>query len=285
MTIYWIYDLPVWLFGLATVAVFVTLSVGGLLLSHDYIKKKFNTSESMNEAVSGYFGGITSLYGLLLGLVIVASWQYYDNASGLVSREEAAIGALYVDVNSYAEPQRTQMREIIKSYVNYIINDEWPAQAHGELLYGGRKFLLDLQQSLLDVDLGDSRKQLIMAEAMQAYNKLIEAHRMRLDAIDDGLPVVLWVIVISGAALSVLVSYFYHFTHFRSHLLMTTALATLAGLMVFLAASVDNPFRGAVSVSPDAYYRLLETWASDSVSNAPSADEAQRSAGASIADH
>jgi hypothetical protein len=265
MTMYWIYDMPTWLFGLITVVSFVTIAVGGLILCRGYIRAKFGLADTMNEAVSGYIGGITGLYGLLLGLVIVASWQYYVNASTLVSREEAAIGMLYRDVSSFPEPHRTPMREMIKSYVNYVINTEWPAQRHGELVHGGRKILIDLQQVLLNADDMDTRQQMIQAEAFQAFNHLIEARRMRVDSIDDGLPTVLWVVVISGAILSILVSYFYHFSHFRTHVLLTSAMATVAALMIFLAVAIDNPFRGEWSVSSDVYRNLLDGWASDPV--------------------
>ena len=42
--------------------------------------------------------------------------------------------------------------------------------------------------------------------------------------------------------------------------------ASFIGLMVFLTAAMDNPFRGQFSVSPDAYQEVL-----DEVMTAPKA--------------
>ena len=266
MTMYWIYDLPIWLFGIITVVFFVAIAVGGLVLAHGYIKNNFGASDAMNGAVGGYIGGMAGLYGLLLGLIIVASMQNFGNASTLTTREAAATGALYVDISSYPEPHRSAMRETLKTYVNFVVNEEWRAQQRGQLIHGGRKILLDLQQILLALEPGDSRQRTIQAEAFQAFNKLIDARRMRLDTVDDGLPAVLWIVVISGSILSIAVSYFLHFSHFRSHLLLTAVMAAFIALLVFLAAAVDNPFRGGLSVSPGAYRSLLETWASDQIS-------------------
>lgn len=56
----------------------------------------------------------------------------------------------------------------------------------------------------------------------------------------------------------VLMSYFIYMPSLRTHVLMNAAFSTLLGLMIFLIASLDNPFRGEVSVSADAYKAVLE---------------------------
>ena len=61
-----------------------------------------------------------------------------------------------------------------------------------------------------------------------------------------------------GAVLSVFVTYFFHIEDQKLHLILTGALGIFIGLMVFLTAAVDNPFRGQVGVSSDSYQLIRE---------------------------
>ena len=61
-----------------------------------------------------------------------------------------------------------------------------------------------------------------------------------------------------GAVLSVFVTYFYHIGDQQLHLILTGTLGIFIGLMVFLTAAMDNPFRGHVSVSSDSYQLIRE---------------------------
>ena len=257
---YWIYEIPTWQLGVLVVTVFVAVSIGGLFLLHGYIRERFGLSDMTNIGVNGYNNNVGGLYRLLLGLVAVAAWQSYNSASTLVSREESAIGALYQDVSSYPEPYKTDMQNALKTYVHFVIDSEWPSQSKGQVIFGGRPILIGLQNTMLSLEAHPGREQLIQKESFNAYNKLIEARRMRLDAVDSGLPAVLWIVVLGGSVLSVFVTYFYHFSHFRTHVVLTVSMAVFTGLVVFLTAVVDNPFRGEVSVAPDPYHTLLETW-------------------------
>jgi hypothetical protein len=72
--LYGIYNLPTWLFGVLTIAVFAIASCGGLVLMRGWIRNHLRLSNDTNEAVNGYFAGVGVIYGLLLGLVAVATW-------------------------------------------------------------------------------------------------------------------------------------------------------------------------------------------------------------------
>jgi len=67
----------------------------------------------------------------------------------------------------------------------------------------------------------------------------------------------MWVVVFVGGVLTIVVSFFFHMSDRRAHACLTSALAVFIGLMIFLIASLDNPFRGPNGVDPDSYQRLL----------------------------
>lgn len=256
--IYWIYDLPNWLFGVLTVTLFTSASCGGLLLMRRWIRKHLRLSDDTNEAVNAYFAGVGVLYGLLLGLVAVATWQNFDAASALISKEAAALGALYRDVSSYPDPLKGQLQHDLRSYIAHVIEKDWPAQQQGRLLNGGTLLLNQFQRALLSFQPSSAGQTVLHTEAFRAFNHMIDARRLRIDAVGAGLPPVLWSVVLIGAVLSIFVTYFFHLGDEKLHLILTGILGVFIGLMVFLTAAVDNPFRGEVSVSADSYRLILE---------------------------
>lgn len=256
--IYWIYDIPGWVFGILTVSLFVLLSCGGLWLTREPIRRNFRLSDDTNEAVNSYFSGVGVFYGLLLGLVAVATWENFEDVSGLVSGEAAALGALYRDVGAYPEPLRTDLQHGLRAYTKFVIDEAWPAQQKGLILVGGTLILDKFQNRMLAFEPKSQGQSVLHAEAFRAFNHLVEARRLRVDAVGTGLPAVLWSVVLIGAALSIFVTYFLYIGDFRLHLILTATLAMFIGLMVFLTAVVDNPFRGDSAVSADAYRLIMD---------------------------
>lgn len=256
--LYGIYNLPTWLFGVLTIAVFAIASCGGLVLMRGWIRNHLRLSNDTNEAVNGYFAGVGVIYGLLLGLVAVATWQNYDAASNLISKEAATVGALYRDISSYPEPIKSELQNHLQNHATYVIDKDWPAQQQGRVLTGGTLILSEFQNALMSFEPAPGGQTILYAETLRAFNNLIEARRLRLNAITTGLPSVLWGVVLIGAVLSVFVTYFFHIEDQKLHLILTGALGIFIGLMVFLTAAVDNPFRGQVGVSSDSYQLIRE---------------------------
>jgi hypothetical protein len=257
--IFWIYDLPTWAFGILTVSFVAMVSCGGLLLSRSWIRKQIRLSDDTNEVVNAYFAGVGVLYGLLLGLVAVATWQNFDDASALISKEAAALGALYRDVSGYPEPLGQKLQSELRQYTVDIIDQAWPEQQQGRVPTGGNVLMSQFERTLLSFEPASAGQTVLHEEAFRAFNYLIEIRRLRLDAVDGGLPGVLWSVVLIGAALSIGMTYFFHLGDQKLHLILTGILGAFIGLMVFLTAAVDNPFRGEVSVSADSYRLLLDT--------------------------
>jgi hypothetical protein len=69
---------------------------------------------------------------------------------------------------------------------------------------------------------------------------------------------VIWAVILLGGALTVATSFCFQVQQFRFHVLLTTGLATMIGLLVFLIAALDQPYNGAVTVDSTAYQIILD---------------------------
>jgi Protein of unknown function (DUF4239) len=102
------------------------------------------------------------------------------------------------------------------------------------------------------------RQKIIATEAYRAFNDLTESRRARLNSVTDELPGPLWLVVVAGALLSIATTWFFHTASFKMHFWMTIVFSALIGLLIYLVASLDNPYRGCVSVTPEPIERVYE---------------------------
>ena len=255
---FWIYDMPSALLALLTVVVVVLLANAGLFLTRRYVIRPLGFSRETNEVVNAFSLGITALYSVTVGLIAVASWQNYSAVSGLVSKEASTIGVLYRDVVGYPEPIRTQLRHEMRDYTAFLVDRVWPAQQTGQLLDEPTAMLTAMHGWLLSYHPPDSGASIMHAEAMRKFDDLVDLRRQRVDRVDDGLPAVLWVVVGIGALVTLVVRLFIWVDNVWVHSLMLTLLSVFVGLLVYLIAALDRPFRGTVSVSSQAYRLIIE---------------------------
>jgi hypothetical protein len=61
MTMYWVYDLPNWLFGTLTITAFLAVGLGGYFASRKWVRSLHVESHSYNDIVGFYFGALTVL--------------------------------------------------------------------------------------------------------------------------------------------------------------------------------------------------------------------------------
>jgi ABC-type branched-subunit amino acid transport system permease subunit len=103
-------------------------------------------------------------------------------------------------------------------------------------------------------------QQVIQAELLKALNELYSARASRLSAVEGHIPGVVWWIILFGGAITVGFTYLFGFHDFRMHVVMTMIVAASLALVVVLIVAMDWPFRGEVSVSPDAYIKTQKSW-------------------------
>jgi hypothetical protein len=266
MNFYWVYDLPNWLFAVLAMSAFVAFSTIGLWISRRLVLRWFG-GHPYNDVVSFYLSTAGVFYGITLGLIAVGTFTTFTEIDRGVSREAAAIGALYRNAGAYPEPARGELRRLMEDYTRFVIDEEWPKQRQGALPPEGAERVTRLQETLGAFDPATEREKILHAEALNQYNRMMEERRMRLQSVRSGLPLTMYMVVIAGAALNIMVSWLFVVKIFRLHVFLNMLMAALLGLLVYLIAVMDNPFRGEFSVGPDAFEyvrdRVMKTESSE----------------------
>jgi hypothetical protein len=256
---YWIYDYPTWMVGLLFAFSFLAISLGGLFLFRSRFSKWIHSEKRANELVGVSLGSFSVLYGILLGLVAVGAYQNFSSVSDLVTKEASCLTGFYRDVSALPQPYKDQLQADLRSYTRYTIDYGWPAQRQGHVTTGTTQRMTVLFNDLTSFNPTDKRSEIIFAEALRQFNNLTELRRARMSQVTVGLPAVLWWVVGIGAFLNIVLIWMLDM-EIHVHVILTTVLSLFLGVVIFLVAAMDNPFRGEVSVGPDALELVYQTY-------------------------
>lgn len=258
MSMYWIYDIPNWQLAILIIVVFVAVSLVGLAATRPLVRRLLNASSAHNDIVSFFFAGIGVFYGLAMGLIAVATWEDFADVDGLVSKEAAAVAGLYRDLDCYPQPFRRAVEDRLRDYTRFVIEKAWPAHQKGEAPEEGTIALDDLKDQLLEFEPRSEREKISHAQVLASLDGVIANQRLRLESVGTGLPLSLWAVLLVGAALTIAFTYLFWVENVRLHAVLVAMLATFIGLLIFLTAAMDNPYRGEFSVSPDTFRVVLD---------------------------
>lgn len=253
MNMYWVYDLPNWLFGVLTIAVTAAVGLGGLYAIRRWVQRVHGDRHSHNEVVGYYLGAVCVFYGITLGLLAVATWQTYSDVETRVGEEAAAVGALFRDVSTFPDPKRTELQSDLRQYTRQVIDVAWSQQRRGIVPREEGVTLSALQTHLIQFEPSTESQKAIYAEAYRGFKQIAELRGRRLQSVREGLARPLWIVVLAGAFLTIAVTWFFDMRSQSMHFWMTVLLSALLGLLIYLLGALDNPFRGEISVSPEPF--------------------------------
>jgi hypothetical protein len=145
----------------------------------------------------------------------------------------------------------------LRDYTEFVIDEAWPAQYEGRILDGGTRLLDEFQGKLFAYEPQSAGQEALHAEALRQFNDLITHRRRRVDAVEGGLPGVMWAIVLLGAVLSISVTYLLKIKP-SVHMVLTAFLAAFIGLVVFTVAGLDKPLSGPLAIDPGSYQLVLD---------------------------
>jgi hypothetical protein len=244
MNLYWVYDLPNWLFGALSIGICEAIGLGGLYATRKWVRRIHGTEHSHNEVVGFYLGAICVFYGITLGLLAVGTWQIYSDVDTRVGEEAAAVGVLYRDISSFPEPSRTELQADLRQYTRQVIDVAWPLQRRGIVPQNEGVLLSGLESHLVSFEPRTEGQKLLYAEAYRGFNRLAELRGRRLQSVREGLPGPLWTIVFAGALLSIAVTRFFDMRSQSMHVWMTVMFLCTSGPVDFSAGRDGQSFPG-----------------------------------------
>jgi hypothetical protein len=253
-----LFDLPLAITGPAILGSLCLFALGGLLLVRRRVLPRLRIRAEDSEFTGAMMQCVMVFYGLAVALIAVSVSQTYSDASKIVSGEASALNALYRDVSSYPEPIRIDLQQALREYTEQVIHGAWPLQRRGQTPTAGFAHMSRFQAVLDKFEPTTEGQKILHAETLRAYNLLIQARRLRLDAATTNLPTVMWGVIVAGAFISLGAAFFFKVEDVRLHGILVTLLATFMGLVIFMILALDRPFRGDLGLGSQPYQLIYD---------------------------
>jgi len=253
----WVYDYPPWLMGLLFAVGGMLISLVGMFAVRPFFHKWIHGEDRTNEMVSLNIASFSVFYGILMGLVAVGVYANYAAADDLVEREASTLAALYSDTGALPEPHRTKLLADLRAYAKETIEKDWPVQSEGKVPTGGTVFVEAYQRDLLNVHPTIKVDEIAYAGASGQFEKLVELRSNRLVKVTQGIPNLLWTVLLIGAVFTVAIIWMLDM-EVVVHAILTAVLSMFLSIVIFMIVIMDKPFR-AEGLADSAPFELVYT--------------------------
>ena len=246
---------PLWLSAL----MLVVLPTATAMICTVAIRKRLSLDRlrSNNEVAGFKFATIGVLFAVLLGFAVIVVWEKFSDAETKVALEAGAAATIYRLAGGIPEESGQALRNGMSAYLQSAIENDWPAMERGKGSEETNHALSTLYATVLRYQPPDARGTALLTEALQQLNTLTQARRARIVLAAGIVPGVVWMVLFTGALLTIAFTFFFGTQNLGAQTLMTGALSALicSGLLVIV--TIDHPFAGGVKVKPEALENVL----------------------------
>jgi hypothetical protein len=234
------------------------------------------SSRQPHNDVAGFiYAALGVIYAVLLALVVIAVWEQYQAASETVEQEANATAEIAWLAHRLPEPRGTHIQELARSYAEEVVNKEYPLMEQGKAPLmtqvrgtpAGWTIIDDIRDSLQDYEPRTKSGEQLYATGLDQIEELNDARRLRLVAAEEGIPGVLWAVLIFGGVAAIGFTYLFGMENTWAHRLMVVTLAAVIGLVLFTIGALEHPFSGGARIGTGAFDLILERFETSKLSD------------------
>jgi hypothetical protein len=240
--------------GLVVVLVAVVLALAGQVLVQRSVPLQLR--ESHNTALGMIYAAIYVLYALGLAFSLFIVWSGFREAQLATDNEADAVGDLYLLAQQFPEPERHRIQELCRSYARVVTDEEWSllgGDREGRGSPRAQKLIDELVVTVEHFEPATSTQQTLYGQGITLVQELDDNRELRLLESHQGVPFILWVILVGGGVLTVSFGYFFGMKAPWLHRLSIVSLTVLIVLILYTIHLIEYPFTSDVRVSPAAF--------------------------------
>src|ERR671920_605966 len=209
-------------FGVLAVIGACLVAVAGLELVQRLVPAE--KRQEHNDVAGFLYAVVGVVYAVLLALLVIAVWEQYQRANETVESEASGVGEIAWLAPRLPEPEHHELQEDARAYAQEVVDTEWPLMEQG--IVGDRgtpegwDLVDDMRGTLQDFEPRTEAEQELYAEGLDRISRFGEARRMRFVAAEQGLPGILWAVLVFGAVVVVGFTYLFGMRNTWAHRLM-----------------------------------------------------------------
>lgn len=242
--------------SLALTILTVLISIAGLLVfrrleGHENLR-------TQHEVADPYSQFVGMLFAVLLGFMVADAMQRFGLARQTVEQEASSLANVFRMADGLPDADRTKVQKMCVAYAEEVIKDEWPLLARKQTSMKTWNTYRQLWKECTLYEPVTQRQSNAQQSMLPCMASLGDCRRLRVDALHNGMPAVLWCVLIVGGIATILFTYFFNAHNLYVQMGMVGIVALVICLNIFLLGTYDDPFSGDVTVQPTAFETQLE---------------------------
>jgi ABC-type multidrug transport system fused ATPase/permease subunit len=243
-------------YGLLTILASVATALAGLMLAQRLIP--LTVRQTHNATTATIYAALYVMFGVSVGFSLFLVWQQFNTARQITQNEAASVQRLYRLAQRFPEPERDRVQDKAVSYAKGVVEEEWPSMSRGVASQHVGKLLEELRRVVQEFEPHTAAAQdTLYAEALAELDELEESRQYRLLAVSEGIPYILWVVLVVGGVLTISFTYLFGMESVRLHAVAVAGLTVLVSLILHVIGVLDYPFDSGVRVQPRAFEQFL----------------------------
>jgi hypothetical protein len=232
------------------------LSIGGLALVYRFVP--VSLLQAHYGATGAIYAALYVMFGIALGFSLYLVWGQYKAARITVEAEAAAVQRLYWMAEDFPDPNRSNVQDLAVSYARGEVREEWPLMGKGRVSPHAEQRAHQLARAVRELSPKTAVQSELYADALGCMDVFRENRALRTTEVREGIPSVVWVVMVSGAVITVGFTYLFAMRSFKLHAVATGALTVVVVLLLFTVGVLDHAFDGDVRVGPGAFEIALK---------------------------
>jgi len=246
------------LYLILTVFVPVLVAVAGLVVVQRLVPP--DRREEHNDVAGFIYAVLGVAYAVLLAFMLIAVWQDYNTAQTNVESEANELAGVYFLASQLPEPERTRLQDLARMYARVVVEEEWPLMEQGQTSLRADSLVRQLRLELLEFDPRTRGEQVLYERGLTDLHDAVDARRSRLLEVREGIPYLLWVVLVLGGVITVSFTYLFGLKSNVAHALMVAALTLLVCGILFTIGEFNYAFSGVVEIRPEAFREVLHSF-------------------------
>ncbi len=235
-------NLPLWVFFLIVLGVALFSTECGYQFGRWRHKKEASEPQA---PLATIVASILSLLVFMLAFTFNVALNRFDESRTAVLTEANAIATTYLRADFFADPQKVQIKKLLREYVQARVSGIKQGPDAGEVI--SKSEGLQKQLWTLAAGLAKEKETPIRALFMSSLNEVIDMHAVRVTlSLHSRVPVSVWLVLFAISIFSMLaIGYYFGVAGNRSWAETVILIASFATVML-LVSDLDRPHQGLI---------------------------------------
>ena len=243
-------------YGVLTVCAVALVAVAGLEAVRRLVPA--GRRQEHNDVAGFIYAVVGVIYAVLLALMVIAVWEEHEEAKATVREEANGLADVFWLAHRLPGPEGPRIQNLARSYATVVAEEEWPLMARGGGTSPEAWTLMDeMRLGVQGIEVRTQADQVLFEQGLVRVNELADARRARMVEAEDGVPAVLWAVLVFGGVITVGFTYLFGLENTWAHRLMVVALAGVIGLVLFTIGAMEHPFSGGARIGTEAFDLIL----------------------------